>query len=141
MDSKINEWLQKFEIIKEIAVETNIHSERLTEDVRNLALQRTGVEELPLDYVGEKGWKRQYQYILLLKSESEIDKQRLYNLDWLDKLSDEIYKVNQNCDYPILEDKKVVNVNCANGITYQESEDGTISIYSLQIQFDIKGGM
>lgn len=141
MDSKINEWLQKFEIIKEIAVETNIHSERLTEDVCNLALQRTGVEELPLDYVGEKGWKRQYQYMLLLKSESEIDKQRLHNLDWLDKLSDEIYKVNQNCNYPILEDKEVVNVSCANGITYQESEDGTISIYSLQIQFDIKGGM
>ena len=141
MDNKINAWLQTYEPINEIAMTEEIHIEGVSESVKNLALQRTGFEELPLRYVTDKGWLRQYQYMLLLKSESEIDKQRLYNLDWLDKLSDEIYKVNQNCDYPILEDKKVVNVNCANGITYQESEDGTISIYSLQIQFDIKGGM
>lgn len=139
MDKKINEWLQTFEIIKSIA-EEDIHSERLTEETHNLALQRTGVEELPLDYVGDKGWKRQYQYMLLLKSESEVDKQRLFNLDWLDELSDEILKANEENNYPNLDGKEVVNVNCANGITYEESEDGTISIYSLQIQFDIKGG-
>ena len=86
MDSAINEWLLQYEHIKEIA--EMIHTEELPDQTDTLALQRSGVENLGLKYVGEKGWYRQYQYILLLKANSEDDIQRLNNLDWLDDLSD-----------------------------------------------------
>lgn len=139
MDDKINQWLQTYEPIQIIAQIENIHSERLTENTKNLALQRMGFEELPLKYVTEKGWYRQYQYMLLLKSESEEDTQRLTNLDWLDQFSDWLSEQNTNKNYPILEDnKKIINVSCANALTYQESEDGSISVYSLQLYFDIR---
>ena len=139
MDDKINQWLQTYEPIQIIAQIENIHSERLTENTKNLALQRTGFEELPLKYVTNKGWYRQYQYMLLLKSESEEDAQRLTNLDWLDQFSDWLSEQNTNKNYPILEDnKKIINVSCANALTYQESEDGSISVYSLQLYFDIR---
>lgn len=139
MDDKINQWLQTYEPIQIIAQIENIHSERLTENTKNLALQRTGFEELPLKYVTNKGWYRQYQYMLLLKSESEEDTQRLTNLDWLDQFSDWLSEQNTNKNYPILEDnKKIINVSCANALTYQESEDGSISVYSLQLYFDIR---
>lgn len=139
MDDKINQWLQTYEPIQIIAQIEDIHSERLTENTKNLALQRTGFEELPLKYVTDKGWYRQYQYMLLLKSESEEDTQRLTNLDWLDHFSDWLSEQNTNKNYPILEDnKKIINVSCANALTYQESEDGSISVYSLQLYFDIR---
>ena len=139
MDDKINQWLQTYEPIQIIAQIEDIHSERLTENTKNLALQRTGFEELPLKYVTDKGWYRQYQYMLLLKSESEEDTQRLTNLDWLDQFSDWLSVQNTNKNYPILEDnKKIINVSCANALTYQESEDGSISVYSLQLYFDIR---
>ena len=139
MDDKINQWLQTYEPIQIIAQIENIHNERLTENTKNLALQRMGFEELPLKYVTDKGWYRQYQYMLLLKSESEEDTQRLTNLDWLDQFSDWLSEQNTNKNYPILEDnKKIINVSCANALTYQESEDGSISVYSLQLYFDIR---
>ena len=104
-----------------------------------MALQRTGFEELPLRYVTDKGWLRQYQYMLLLKSESEIDEQRLTNLDWLDGLSDWLALQNKNQNFPQLEDgKEVKEVSCANALTYEQSEDGSISVYSLQIYFNIR---
>lgn len=139
MDDKINQWLQTYEPIQIIAQIEDIHSERLTENTKNLALQRTGFEELPLKYVTDRGWYRQYQYMLLLKSESEEDAQRLTNLEWLDQFSDWLSEQNTNKNYPILEDnKKIINVSCANALTYQESEDGSISVYSLQLYFDIR---
>ena len=139
MDNIINEWLQTYEPINEIAMLEEIHSERLSENVKNLALQRTGFEPLPLRYVTDRGWYRQYQYMLLLKSESEIDTQRLTNLDWLDNFSNWFIEKNNTKDFPILEDNmKIVSVDCANALTYEESEDGTISVYSLQIYFNIR---
>jgi len=139
MDDKINEWLQTYEPINEIAEVEDIHTERLTETTGNLALQRTGFEELPLKYIIDKGWYRQYQYMLLLKNSSEIDEQRLTNLDWLDDLSDWLAEQNKNKNFPILEGgKEVKEVSCANALTYQESEDGSISIYSLQLYFNIR---
>lgn len=134
----INDWLLKYESIKEIA--EMIHTEELPDQADTLALQRSGVESLPLKYIGEKGWYRQYQYILLLKANSEDDLQRLSNLDWLDDLSDWIDKQNHLRNYPILENKKVKQISCANAITYQAEEDGTISTYYLQLYFNIKGG-
>lgn len=140
MDKKINEWLQTYEPINEIAQTEEIHTEELTDNLKNLALQRTGVEVMPLKYVSEKGWKKQYQYVLLLKSESESDLLRLTNLDWLDSLIDWIELQNINKNYPILDDetKKIVHVSCANALTYQTSEDGAISVYYLQIYFDVR---
>ena len=139
MDNKINAWLQTYEPINEIAMTEEIHIEGVSESVKNLALQRAGFEELPLRYVTDKGWLRQYQYMLLLKSESEIDEQRLTNLDWLDGLSDWLALQNKNQNFPQLEDgKEVKEVSCANALTYEQSEDGAISVYSLQIYFNIR---
>ena len=139
MDNRINAWLQTYEPINEIAMTEEIHIEGVSESVKNLALQRTGFEELPLRYVTDKGWLRQYQYMLLLKSESEIDEQRLTNLDWLDGLSDWLALQNKNQNFPQLEDgKEVKEVSCANALTYEQSEDGAISVYSLQIYFNIR---
>lgn len=139
MDEKINEWLQTYEPIEDIAQIEEIHYDNVTDTVKNLALQRTGFENLPLKYITNRGWYRQYQYMLLLKSESEIDEQKLTNLDWLDDFSDWLTEQNRNKNFPILEDGKVVDeVSCANALTYEESEDGSISVYSLQIYFNIK---
>lgn len=139
MDNIINEWLQEYDPISEIAQTEDVHSERLSENVKNLALQRTGFEPLQMKYITDKGWYRQYQYMLLLKSESEIDEQRLTNLSWLDDFSNWFESKNKTKDFPILDDNmKVTNVSCANALTYQESEDGSISVYSLQIYFNIR---
>lgn len=139
MDNILNNWLQTYEPINEIAMTEEIHSERLSENVKNLALQRTGFETLPMRYISDRGWYRQYQYMLLLKSESEIDTQRLTNLDWLDDFSNWFMERNNTKDFPVLEDNmKIVSVDCANALTYEESEDGTISVYSLQIYFNIR---
>lgn len=139
MDEIINQWLQTYEPINEIAQIEEIHTERLTENTNNLALQRTGYENLPMKYITDKGWYRQYQYMLLLKNSSEIDEQRLTNLSWIDDLSDWLAEQNKNKNFPTLEDGKIIKeVSCANALTYQESEDGTISIYSLQLYFNIR---
>ena len=127
MDDAINKWLLNYKPITEIA--EMIHTEELPDATDTLALQRSGVENLRLKYVGEKGWYRQYQYILLLKANSEDDLQRLENLDWLDDLSDWIDKQNQSKNYPKLNNKKIKKVSCANAITYETSEDGTVSTY------------
>ena len=139
MDSKINKWLQTYEPINEIAETEEIHNEMLSDNVKNLALRRTGFETLSLQYIGDKGWYRQYQYMLLLKSESEIDFQRLTNLDWLDDFSDWLSEQNFIRNFPKLEDnKKVTEVSCANALTYEQSEDGSVSVYALQLYFNIR---
>lgn len=139
MDEAINKWLLNYKPITEIA--EMIHTEELPDQTDTLALQRSGVENLGLKYVGEKGWHRQYQYILLLKVNSEDDLQRLENLDWLDDLSDWIDEQNQSKNYPKLNNKKIKEVSCANAITYETSEDGSVSTYYLQLYFNVRGGI
>ena len=139
MDEAINKWLLNYNPITEIA--EMIHTEELPDQTDTLALQRSGVENLGLKYVGEKGWYRQYQYILLLKANSEDDLQRLENLDWLDDLSDWIDEQNQSKNYPKLNNKKIKEVSCANAITYETSEDGSVSTYYLQLYFNVRGGI
>lgn len=139
MDEAINKWLLKYKPITEIA--EMIHTEELPDNTDTLALQRSGVENLRLKYVGEKGWYRQYQYVLLLKANSEDDLQRLENLDWLDDLSDWIDEQNQSKNYPKLDNKKIKEVSCANAITYETSEDGSVSTYYLQLYFNVRGGI
>ena len=139
MDEAINKCLLNYNPITEIA--EMIHTEELPDQTDTLALQRSGVENLGLKYVGEKGWYRQYQYILLLKANSEDDLQRLENLDWLDDLSDWIDEQNQSKNYPKLNNKKIKEVSCANAITYETSEDGSVSTYYLQLYFNVRGGI
>lgn len=139
MDKAINDWLLQYEPIKEIA--EMIHTEELPDETDTLALQRSGVETLKPKYITDTGWYRQYQYVLLLKSSSEDDLQRLENLDWLDDLSDWIDKQNRLRNYPVLKNKQIKKISCANAITYETSEDGSISTYYLQLYFDIKGGI
>lgn len=139
MDDAINKWLLNYKPITEIA--EMIHTEELPDATDTLALQRSGVEKLRLKYVGEKGWYRQYQYILLLKANSEDDLQRLGNLDWLDDLSNWIDEQNQSKNYPKLNNKKIKEVSCANAITYETSEDGSVSTYYLQLYFNVRGGI
>ena len=139
MDKAINDWLLQYEPIKEIA--KTINTEELPKETDTLALQRSGVEILPLKYITDTGWYRQYQYALLLKINSEDNLQRLENLDWLDDLSDWIDKQNRLRNYPVLKNKQVKQISCANAITYETNEDGTISTYYLQLYFNIKGGI
>lgn len=138
IDNAINAWLLKCENLKEVA--ELIHTEELPDETETLALQRSGVEKLPLRYITDRGWYRQYQYFLLLKSNSEDDLQRLKNLDWLDELSDWIDNQKHLRNYPILENKQVKEISCANAITIDTSEDGSVSTYYLQLYFNIKGG-
>lgn len=139
MDKIINDWLLQYEPIKEIA--ELIHTEELPDETDTLALQRSGVESLPLKYIGEKTWYRQYQYILLLKSSSEDDLQRLNNLEWLDNLMDWIDEQNIKRNYPVMKNKQIKKVSCANAVTYESEEDGSISKYYIQLYFNIKGGI
>lgn len=132
--SAINEWLLQYEPITEIAEYEDIHTEELTDTVRNLALQRTGIEELKRYF---KGKKEQYQYMLFLKSESEDDIARINNLDWLDDFRDWIEIQVQKRNFPKIEGKNVTFIKSANTLTYEVNDDGTISTYSLQIYFDI----
>ena len=132
--SAINKWLLQYEPITEIAEIEDIHTEEVTDTVKNLALQRTGIEELARYMVGKK---EQYQYMLLLKSESEDDIARINNLNWLDDFRDWIELQVKNKTFPIIEGKTVSDISSANTLTYEVSEDGSISTYSLQIYFDI----
>lgn len=132
--SAINKWLLQYEPITEIAEYEDIHTEELTDTVNNLALQRTGIEELARYFQGKK---EQYQYMLFLKSESEDDIARVNNLDWLDDFRDWIEVQVRNRNFPQIEGKNVVNITSANTLTYEVNDDGSISTYSLQIYFDI----
>lgn len=130
----INKWLLQYEPITEIAELEDIHTEEVTDTIKNLALQRTGVDILSRFI---KGKKEQYQYMLLLKSESEDDLARINNLDWLDDFRDWIEVQVKNKKFPLIEGKTVSNITSANTLTYQVSEDGTVTVYSLQLYFDI----
>lgn len=139
IDDVINDWLLQYDKIKEFA--EMIHADKLPDEVNTLALQRSGVEKLPLKYVTDRGWYRQYQYILLLKSNSEDDRQKLINLGWLDDLSDWIDMQNQLQNYPKLKNKEIKETSCDNAIICETSEDGSESVYYLQLYFNIRGGM
>lgn len=139
MDKIINEWLLQYKPIKEVA--EMIHTEELPEQADTLALQRSGIEKLPLKYITDRGWYKQYQYILLLKANSESDIQRLSNLDWLDNLSDWIDEQNKLRNYPIINKKQIKQISCANAITYETDEKGLVSIYYLQLFVNVRGGI
>ena len=127
----INDWLLTRPLISE---NYDIDIEELPDGTKMLALQRSGVELITRYF---KGRKEEYQYMLFLREDSEGDELKTANFDWLDDLVDDIYKQVENRNFPQIEDKQVTSMRCANQITYEVSEDGTISNYAVQLYFTI----
>lgn len=127
----INNWLLTRPLISE---NYDIDIEELPDGTKMLALQRSGVELLKRYY---KGRKEEYQYMLYLKENSEGNELKTTNFDWLDNLVDDIYEQVEKRNYPVIEGKQVTSMRCANQITYEVSEDGTISNYAVQLYFTI----
>lgn len=127
----INDWLLTRPLISE---NYDIEIEELPDGTQVLALQRSGVELIKRYFQGRK---EEYQYMLFLKENSEGDNTKIANFDWLDDLVDDIYKQVENRNFPIIENKQVTSMRCANQITYEVNEDGTISNYAVQLYFTI----
>ena len=127
----INDWLLTRPLISE---NYDIEIEELPDGTQVLALQRSGVELITRYF---KGRKEEYQYMLFLKETREGDNTKIANFDWLDDLVDDIYKQVENRNFPIIENKQVSSMRCANQITYEVNEDGTISNYAVQLYFTI----
>jgi len=127
----INDWLLTRPLISE---NYDIDIEELPDGTKMLALQRSGVELIKRYY---KGRKEEYQYMLFLKEDSEGNELKTANFDWLDDLVDDIYEQVEKRNFPEIEDKQVTSMRCANQITYEVNEDGTISNYAVQLYFTI----
>ena len=134
----INDWLLTRPLISE---NYDIDIEELPDGTKILALQRNGVELIKRYF---KGRKEEYQYMLFLKENSEGNELKTANFDWLDDLVNDIYKQVENRNFPEIENKQVTSMRCANQITYEVSEityevsdDGTISNYAVQLYFTI----
>jgi hypothetical protein len=127
----INDWLLTRPLISD---NYDIDIEELPDGTKMLALQRSGVELIKRYYQGRK---EEYQYMLFLKEDSEGDETKIANFNWLDDLVDDIYNQVENRNFPQIEGKQVTSMRCANQITYEVSEDGTISNYAVQLYFTI----
>lgn len=127
----INDWLLTRPLISE---NYDIDIEELPDGTKMLALQRSGVELIKRYYQGRK---EEYQYMLFLKEDSEGNELKTANFDWLDDLVDDIYKQVEIRNFPEIENKQVTSMRCANQITYEVNEDGTISNYAVQLYFTI----
>lgn len=134
MDSitqSINDWLLTRPLISQ---NYDLEIEELPDDTQKLALQRSGVELIKRYF---KGRVEEYQYMLFLKEDSEDDNTKIKNFDWLDDFADDIYEQVEKRNFPEIEGKQVTNMRCSNQITYEVSDDGTISNYSIQLYFTI----
>ena len=127
----INDWLLTRPLISE---NYDIDIEELPDGTKILALQRSGVELIKRYFQGRV---EEYQYMLFLKEDSEGNALKTANFDWLDDLVDDIYKQVESRNFPIIENKQVTSMRCANQITYEVNEDGTISNYAVQLYFTI----
>ena len=127
----INDWLLTRPLISE---NYDIDIEELPDGTKMLALQRSGVELIKRYF---KGRKEEYQYMLFLREDSEGDELKTANFDWLDDLVDDIYEQVEKRNFPEIEGKQVTSMRCANQITYEVNDDGTISNYAIQLYFTI----
>lgn len=127
----INDWLLTRPLISD---NYDIDIEELPDGTKMLALQRSGVELIKRYFQGRV---EEYQYMLFLKEDSEGNELKTANFNWLDDLVDDIYKQVENRNFPQIEDKQVTSMRCANQITYEVAEDGTISNYAIQLYFTI----
>lgn len=124
-------WLETYDKISEIG---KVHAEDLTEDVKNIALQRTGKTTLQKWL---KGGKYELQFMLWLKNYSESDAQRIQSLGILDDFSD---WANRQCklgNVPYLDSKKsVYKITTTNILLMTKNQDGTIADYGIQLYID-----
>lgn len=127
----INDWLLTRPLISD---NYDIDIEELPDGTKMLALQRSGVELIKRYYQGRK---EEYQYMLFLKENSEGNELKTANFNWLDDLVDDIYNQVELRNFPEIEGKQVTSMRCANQITYEVSDDGTISNYAVQLYFTI----
>lgn len=127
----INDWLLTRPLISE---NYDIDIEELPDGTKILALQRSGVELIKRYFQGRV---EEYQYMLFLKEDSEGNTLKTANFNWLDDLVDDIYKQVESRNFPIIENKQVTSMRCANQITYEVNDDGTISNYAVQLYFTI----
>lgn len=124
----ILKWLETFPKIAEIG---ELHSETLSENVKNIALQRTGKETISKYLVGGKF---QLQFMLWLKNYSEDDINRIESLGLLDLFSEWASEQIINNNIPqIGEDKTVYSIETSNILLMNESEDGIIGDYGIQL--------
>lgn len=121
-------WLDTYDKIAEIG---ETHSETLSENIKNIALQRTGKEEIKRFLVGGK---YQLQFMLWLKNYSEDDINRIQSLGLLDDFSEWANKQVQLGNIPnIGENKTVYQISTTNILLMNENEDGTIGDYGIQL--------
>lgn len=127
----INNWLLNIDIIKNNYKDIKIEE---VDGVKQLALQRSGVEVLQNYF---KGRKEQYSYVLFLQENSEGNSNKIKNFDWLDDLVDAIDTKVRKGDLPKHDTKQFTNCECANAISYEVSQNGNITNYQLQLNFKI----
>lgn len=133
----INDFLLQYENIKKFA---QINVEELPDSSDSLALQRTGVERLAPRYIGEQYFRKQYQYMLLIKLDSEDNEQRKKALNWLDKLGKwiETNKIKRN--FPTTENRVFYDMGCSNELSYETDSESKVTIYYIQLYFNVKEG-
>lgn len=121
-------WLDTYDKIAEIG---ETHSETLSENIKNIALQRTGKEDIKKFLVGGK---YQLQFMLWLKNFSEDDINRIQSLGLLDDFSEWANKQVQLGNIPnIGQNKTVYQISTTNILLMNENEDGTIGDYGIQL--------
>ena len=124
-------WLETYDKISEIG---RVHTENLTEDIKNIALQRTGKTTIQ-KWI--KGGKYELQFMLWLKNYSESDAQRIQSLGILDEFSDWVNKQCQIGNVPYLDDNKsVYKITTTNILLMSRNQDGTIADYGIQLYID-----
>jgi len=131
MTDGILNWLETYESISEIG---ETHVEDLTENVKNIALQRTGKTTLQKWL---RGGKYELQFMLWLKNYSESDAQRIQSLGILDDFSDWAKVQCQKGNVPDLgSNKSVYSITTTNILLMSKNQDGTIADYGIQLYID-----
>ena len=125
------DWLETYDKISEIG---ELHAEELTENVKNIALQRTGKTTIQKWL---KGGKYELQFMLWLKNYSESDAQRIMSLGILDDFSEWANSQVQKGNIPKLANNKTVyKITTTNILLMTQNQDGTIGDYGIQLYID-----
>lgn len=131
MTQGILNWLDTYDKINEIG---ETHVEELTENVKNIALQRTGKTTIQKWL---NGGRYELQFMLWLKNYSESDAQKIQSLGILDDFSEWAGVQCKQGNVPYLGDNKsVYNITTTNILLMTKNQDGTIGDYGIQLYID-----
>jgi hypothetical protein len=131
MTQGILDWLDTYDNINEIG---ETHVEELTENVKNIALQRTGKTTIKKWL---NGGRYELQFMLWLKNYSESDAQKIQSLGILDDFSEWAGVQCKKGNVPYLGDNKsVYNITTTNILLMTKNQDGTIGDYGIQLYID-----